>query len=219
MKSNGDARPHEAFLLLLLLAAVACSPALAGRPLAVDDANVNEAGRGQLEVWVARGAGSTVFNLAPAYAPVEGLEFGALLARESNTGDKVSALQVKWRITASKETGCNFGAVAGLSHAAERNTGYLNGLLTCNRPELGSVHFNLGATKPGGAARARSWGLAYEREIMGITPHLEWFGVEHAKPTLQAGVRGHVAPDLQLDGSVGRGDGVTLYTLGAKLGF
>lgn len=194
---------------------------MAGRPLVVDDANVNEAGHGQLEAWVARAQGAkNVYNLAPAFAPIDGLEIGALLARDTNAPETLSALQAKWRITPSQENGCNFGAVLGVAHApGTRNTGYLNGLFTCNHPELGSAHLNLGAAKARGSSKTLTWGIAYEREVMGVTPHVEWFGNEGAKPTMQVGLRGNIAKNVQLDGSVGRSDGVTLYTLGAKYQF
>ena len=39
--------------------ALLCTPAWAGRPLSVDDANVDDKGTGHVEAWFARGAGST----------------------------------------------------------------------------------------------------------------------------------------------------------------
>lgn len=193
---------------------------MGGRPLVVDDANVNEAGHGQLEAWVARAPGATVFNLAPAYAPIEGLEIGALLARDRDAHVTSSALQAKWRITPSQDNGCNFGAVLGVAHTpGDPNIGYLNGLLTCNKPEMGSAHLNLGVSKARRSPRSVGWGIAYEREVMGVTPHVEWFGAEGVKPTIQVGLRGNIAANIQLDGSVGRSGGVTLYTLGTKFQF
>ena len=217
MSANSRGLLSAAFLLLL----GTCSSAVwSGRPLTVDDANVNEPGHGQLEAWVARAAGSTVYNVAPAYAPVDGLEIGALLAREPRTSTYLSALQAKWRITPSQEYGCNVATVVGLAHATGAgNTNYLNGLVTCNQPALGSVHANLGVAKAAGTPKALSWGLAYEREVMGLTPHVEWFVAEQVKPTIQVGLRGNLLGNFQLDGSVGRSSGAMLYTLGAKLTF
>lgn len=197
-----------------------CGVASAGRPLVVDDANVNEAGHGQLEAWAARAPGSTSYNLAPAYAPIDGLEIGALLARDTKADLTLSALQAKWRITPSQEDGCNAGAVLGIAHArGAPNTAYLNGLFTCNKPAWGSVHLNVGVSKPRGEREALGWGVAYEREIGGVTPHVEWFGSDGAKPTFQVGLRGNITQRIQLDGSVGRSNGATLYTLGTKFQF
>lgn len=206
---------------LLTLLSVSSGAALAGRPLVVDDANVNDAGHGQLEIWASHAQGAkNVYNLAPAFAPIEDLEIGALLARDTNASQTLSALQAKWRITRSQENGCNFGAVLGLAHApGTPNTRYLNGLLTCNKPELGSLHLNLGASKARGTPKSIGWGVAYEREVIGVTPHIEWFGAEGTKPTIQVGLRGNILQNVQLDGSIGRNDGVNLFTLGAKLQF
>ncbi len=107
-----------------------------------------------------------------------------------------------------------------MAHASGTpNTAYLNGLFTCNHAELGSAHLNLGVTKPHRASSTLGWGVAYEREVMGVTPHIEWFGAQHSKPTVQVGLRGNVASNIQLDGSVGRTGGTTLYTLGTKFQF
>jgi hypothetical protein len=205
---------------LLLGTALLCGTANAGRPLAVDDANVDAAGTGHVEAWLAQAPGARVYSLAPAYAPVEGLELGALLARDQRASVTLSALQAKWRITPSRETGCNLGAVAGLGHATDSpNNAYLNGLLTCNHPDLGSTHLNLGVSRPRHAASRVGWGMAYEKPVGNMTPHVEWFGSERAKPTIQVGLRGDIAKGVQLDGSVGRSAGAMLYTLGTKLLF
>jgi hypothetical protein len=208
-------------LVALALAALASGPALAGRPLVVDDANTNDKGAGHLETWVTRADGVTVYSVAPAYAPIDGLELGGLLARENSTSTTLSALQAKWRITPSQEKGCNFGAVLGTSHVSSGggNATYLNGLMTCNTGGAGSLHFNLGAVKPSGASAENAWGAAYEREFGSVTPHIEWFGSEGVKPTLQAGARGEIAKGIQLDGSAGRTDGINVYTLGLKFQF
>jgi hypothetical protein len=118
-------------LALLLATVLPCGTANAGRPLAVDDANVDPAGTGHVEAWLAHAPGSRVYTMAPAYAPVDGLELAALLARDQRASATLSALQAKWRITPSREAGCNLGAGAGLGHATDSpNTTYLNGLLT-----------------------------------------------------------------------------------------
>jgi hypothetical protein len=52
-----------------------------------------------------------------------------------------------------------------------------------------------------------------------VTPHIEWFGAQRSKPTLQLGLRGNVSESLQLDASLGRNDGVNIYTLGVKFSF
>lgn len=218
---NDTIRP----LLVIATLGLQASLAMAGRPLVIDDANTNDKGKGHVEAWVTRADGATLFSLAPAYAVAEGLEIGGLLARESGSGGlRVSAAQVKWRITPSNEKGCNFAAVLGATRAsaggASSNASYLNGLATCNRGSAGSYHANLGVTKAnGGGGSATTWGIAYERGFGNVTPHIEWFGAEGSKPTLQVGLRGQLTDTLQLDGSLGHTDGVTIYTLGVKFTF
>lgn len=194
--------------------------ALAGRPLTVDDADVEKPGRGHIEAWAARAPGSTVYNLAPAYAPIEGLELGALLARDTSASMTLSGVQAKWLITPKQDNGCNTSGVLGWSHAiGTHNTASLNGLLSCNGVQRGSVHLNLGASKASSTAASLNWGVAYEREVGGVTPSIEWFGNQGAKPTVQAGLRGNIARNLQLDGSIGRRGGATLYSLGTERQF
>ena len=208
--------------LRLALAASVLFPigALAGRPLTVDDANVDDAGRGHIEAWVAREPGSRTYNLAPAYAPIDGLEIGALLARDTAASTSLRGLQAKWRITPAQQNGCNAGAVLGWSRAtATPDAMSLDGLLSCHHAQRGSLHGNLGAAKAGSAAASVKWGVAYERELKAVTPSIEWFGTQGTKPTLQAGLRGNIASSLQLDGSVGRRNRSTLYSFGTKLQF
>jgi hypothetical protein len=186
----------------------------------VDDANTDEAGHGHVEAWLAREPGSTVYNLAPAYSPIDGLEFGAQLARDTSALVTLKTLQAKWRITPRQEHGCNAGAVLGWSRAtAAPDAVSLNGLLTCNRAGQGSVHANLGGTQAGSTRATVNWGVAYEHDLKVVTPSIEWFGEQRSKPTLQAGLRGNLAKSLQLDGSVGRRGGARLYSLGTKLQF
>jgi hypothetical protein len=210
--------------VLLAAAALTLSAgaALAGRPLSVDDANVNDTGKGHLEAWVTRAEGVSLYSLAPAYAFSDGLELGGLVARESDSRLTVQALQLKWRITPSQDKGCNVGATVGLLRtrvAGQRDSGhYLTGLFSCNGVAGGSVHANLGVSKGGGDS-ATVWGLAYERAFGAVTPHIEWFGSEGSKPTLAIGLRGQLTDAVQLDGSVGRSDGITVTTVGVKFTF
>jgi hypothetical protein len=117
MKKRKEFVHTALFLALAFLSSI--FPAQAGRPLTVDDANVNDTGAGHVETWWARAAdGTRSWNVAPAYAPVEGLELAAVMARELRTGHVTQNIQAKFRITPSQDNGCNVGAVAGYSRAA-----------------------------------------------------------------------------------------------------
>lgn len=211
-------------LLLTLTLASAASLAQAGRPLAVDDANTNDKGAGHVEMWATQSsvAGDpVVYNVSPAYAPIDGLELAATWSRPNDGTDATSSAQLKWRITESQERGCNFGAVLGMARApVDVDTTYVIALFSCNAAASGSMHINLGAYKTEGANDSvNTWGVAFEHPMDSVTPHIEWFGEENAEPTVQVGLRGQLTKTLQLDGSIGRTTDVTLYTLGLKIQF
>ena len=209
------------------LAAVACvatgSTALAGRPLVVDDAGTNAKGEGHVETWVARADGATTLNIAPAYAAAEGLELSAALSRDTTNKLTASGVGLKWLITPSKGDGCNFGATIAAAHArgngASAHATALNGIASCNGTAAGNLHLNLGAVKPSGTSTVKTWGIALEREFDAMTSHIEWFGAEGNKPGLQIGARTDIAKGIQLDGTLGRSDGATLYSVGMKYRF
>lgn len=206
----------------LVLIATLCAvsvPALAGRPLSVDDANTNDAGAGHVEFWVAHAPGSTVTVVAPAYAPVESIEFAVAYARARGDESGSGTVQAKWRITPAQEAGCNLGASLGLVRTGGADGHFVNALLSCNHQGAGSLHVNLGRSRAPAEHGVATWGAALEREFGAVTPHVEWFGSQHSRPTLQLGARGRVAQDWQLDGTVGRQGGRTLWSLGMKYQF
>lgn len=195
----------------------------AGRPLSVDDTGVNERGHGHVEAWWARGADhERSVNLAPAYAPVDGLELGALLGRGYDSHVTVGALQAKLQLTPDRDRGCNLAAV--LSAARERHlagTGhYLTGIATCKGLGPGHLHLNLGRARAPAGPSATTWGSAYELPALaGVIAHVEWFGAQGSRPVRQLGARGGIADGVQLDGTLGRSNGETLLSLGLKFQF
>lgn len=207
--------------LTMIVLAAACGAAFAGRPLTVDDANTNDKGAGHVEAWVARADGATVVNVAPAYAPLDGVELAATLSRDTTNKVNAGAVQLKVVLTERQDQGCNLGASGGFTHVGSGggNGRFANGLVTCNAGKLGSLHLNLGVAKASGEASVRSWGVAVEHELGGVTPHVEAFGEKGSKPTVQVGARTEVATGVQLDGTVGRSDGRSVYSLGLKFTF
>ena len=213
---NSSAFHRNALMCLLGLSCVI--HVHAGRPLTVDDANVNEEGEGQLEGWWSRAPnGSRSWTVAPAYAPVDHMELGAGIAREQGSGLETSSLQAKFRLTPSQENGCNWGAVVGAARTTgETSKGYVNALFSCNHPAWGSLHTNLGSFDISSSQRTGTWGVAWERAYGPITAHVEWFGQQHDKPTWATGLRTNILPNLQLDTSAGRKAGQNLVTIGTK---
>lgn len=219
----------RASLALSALAALAClwtQPSLAGRPLTVDDANVNDVGVAHVETWAERQAdGSKLWTVAPAYGLANGIEIGASAARDATNRLNTVALQAKFRLTPSQQDGCNWGAVIGIAKtrgggddAANVNTPYLNGLYTCNLP-AGALHLNLGANRPSGSRTLTTWGIAFERELGAVTAHVEYFGQTHSAHTFQIGARTDIAKNIQIDATLGRNHSTPVFSLGLKVGF
>lgn len=159
------------FAAFAVFASLWAQPSHAGRPLTVDDANVNDVGVAHVETWAERQAdGSRLWTVAPAYGLANGVEIGASAARDATHQLTTVALQAKFRLTPLQPEGCNAGAVVGVAQTrggtdADRvNTPYVNGLFTCNLP-AGALHLNLGANRPTGGPTLATWGIAFEREL------------------------------------------------------
>lgn len=194
----------------------------AGRPLTVDDANVNDKGAGHVEIWVARDSEKiNTWNVAPAFAPVDGVEIGVSYAKARKTGTAEQAIQAKWRITPSQDNGCNVASTLGTVH--EKNVGnspYLVGILTCNSA-LGAIHINATRHNPKDEKSFNSWGVAFERPMGGITPHIEAFADQGQKANVQMGAKTEISEGLQLDVTVGRDrqNGANVFSIGIKQAF
>ena len=208
-------------LMLMAVALVWGETCLAGRPLSVDDANVNDVGAGHVEMWYARQPGYTnVWTVAPAYGIAKGIEIGVAVARDATNDSSTNSLQAKFRLTPSLEKGCNVGATVGASQANNgvENTPFFNGLLSCNGG-FGSVHLNLGSNSPPKGPSLGTWGLALERELGSFTVHGETFGQENGSPTVQLGLRTELVKNVQIDGTAGRVNGESVLSVGLKFQF
>lgn len=205
----------------VLLSLMATGAVQAGRPLNVDDANVNDAGAGHVEIWYARQpGGAQVWNTAPAYAPVQGVELSATVSRDRTAGLTTTSLQGKFQLTLPKPGGCHQAVVLGVGHPNGQRgvTPYANGLLSCDAGP-GAVHMNLGASRAPDGPTAPAAGIAWEQAFGPVVGNLEWLVQRNAKPTLGLGLRTELMKDVQLDGSVGRSGGDTLFSVGMKFQF
>ena len=199
----------------------ATAPAWAGRPLNVDDANVNEAGAGHVETWYAREpGGSGVWNIAPAYSPLAGLELGATAARDRTLGINTFSVQAKLQLSRPSEAGCHTAGVVGVSRPDGQagGTPYGTAIMTCAMAP-GALHLNLGASRAPGESAAAAFGVAWEQNLKFATGHVEMLAEQRTKPAFNVGLRRDVAKDIQIDGSVGRSDRQTLWSVGMKLKF
>lgn len=228
MQPSHHRQPHPAMSAVPAVLAALCMAlpsAHAGRPLTVDDAGVDEVGQGHIEAWWEgqRGQRGT-FYAAPAFTPIEGLELGALLARDMGERHTLQGLQAKWLWSPAQTDGCNAASTAGLTHRRQPG-GHSGGSMvalnligTCAAP-WGVANANLGTQRERGQSWRGTWGVSLEHSWGAITPHVEAFGVQRSAPVFQAGARWEWAPGRQLDATVGRQQGRTLLSVGFAVGF
>ncbi len=213
---------HSVFSFLTVFCtsflALASGHVHAGRPLTVEDASVNEVGRGHVEIWWSQSSSAHgVWTAAPAWSPTEGVELAAAQTRSGYGESNSTSIQAKFRLTPSQAQGCNFGALLGLSRTgSDASQPYVNGLFSCHHPEWGSVHTNVGLIKLDAAGYNGTWGVAWERSLGPVVVHLESFGQQHAPAARAIGLRHDLLPHLQIDGSLGRHSGQKVRTLGLK---
>jgi hypothetical protein len=204
--------------VLFCLISLATTGSFAGRPLTVDDADVNAKGSGHVEIFYERGVGGTQsWTISPAYGIFDGVEIAAAFNRDNTADVNTATIQAKIRLTESKKDGCNFATSFGLAQPNTSGVGssqFINGLISCNMDDKGSVHLNLGLVRPPVGANVGNWGIAYEREFGAVTGHIELFGQENAQPTLQLGLRSRITKTIQLDGTVGSTNGESTYSVG-----
>jgi len=205
--------------LFVLLICVFPAVALAGRPLLIDDAATNAAGHGHVESWY--DTEERTFNVAPAFAPIEGLELGAAIAKSNSSGETSYSLQVKKLFTSPQENGCNTGGTLGRTSVQNDNayTLYGWGILSCQSAQWGTVHLNLGWIKERYGSSQQLTGFAFEYPLENFTPHAEWLRLEGEKNTMAIGARTELFKDVQLDGSYRVQDEQNYWTLGVKWQF
>lgn len=205
--------------LCILLICISPAVALAGRPLLIDDAATNAAGHGHIESWY--DTEDRTFNVAPAFAPIDGLELGAAIAKSNSSGETSYSLQVKKLFTSPQENGCNTGGTLGRTSVQNDSayTLYGWGIVSCQSPQWGTVHLNLGWIKERYGSSQQLTGLAFEYPLENFTPHAEWLRVEGEKNTMAIGARTELFKDVQLDGSYRVQDKQDYWTLGVKWQF
>jgi hypothetical protein len=208
--------------LTVAVLALAAGAALADRPLTVDNAAINARNSGDAELWVTDVDGSNLVSLRGNYSFWDSVELGALI--DDGSGLTRTGLQGKWLITPVAQGGCNFAAALGWSRVkldgfGSNNATELNGIMSCHGIGPVNLHFNLGTVKPSGGSATTTWGLAGELPLGRVTPHAEVFGFEDGDETVQLGLRGDIAKNIQLDGTIGRTSGVNLYSVGLRFKF
>jgi hypothetical protein len=206
-------------LILAATLLISLNAAHAGRPLLVDDANINDQGAGHVEAWIVKNGTDKNITIAPAYAISKSLELSFSYNRDLPYTDSVSGIGAKYQITEPNEKGCNTAASLGYARTTGSRALSLNLIGTCH---FGAVeaHLNLGAAHDSATRTdTRTLGIALEKEFGSVTAHLEALAQEQAKPIFQIGARKEVFKHWQLDGTLGRQGGQNLFSLGTKYQF
>lgn len=143
-------------ILGLALATLSCAPALAGRPLATDDAGTTEAGTCQVESWLERRSGDGAWVVAPACGLAKGLEIGAdyTLPKAHDVLRGAAGVALKWAPEGWKlDTAVgelNFGLKLGAAFAKPSGSDWqrtelgMLGLASLQPAKDWTVHANLG---------------------------------------------------------------------------
>jgi hypothetical protein len=205
-------------LITTILLTTVCA-AHAGRPLLVDDANINEKGAGHVEAWFEKAGANKNFTIAPAYALTDRLELSVSYNRDSPYTGTATGFGAKYQISKPQDKGCHAAASVAYARSSGDHAYGLNLIGTCS---LGGpdVHVNLGATRDSATRTdTRLLGIALEKDLGLATAHIEAVAQEGSKPIVQVGARKMLDKQWQLDGTIGRQGGQTLLSLGTKYQF
>lgn len=213
------ALPALSFLLVL-----SATPALAERPMVVDDAGAMAKGGAKVEFGWSRDDDVRGWDLALGYGPIDNVELEIAFER---LRDHSTSPQAKFEATTLAAKWIPLQAEAGLSAGlkAEVGTGELDdqlgtvvkpkahaltGLATWAFASAQRLHLNLGRTweKVDDVSEGiNNWGIGFEQPLRDdLTLTLETFGNEHERPDRQLGVRWEVAEGLKLSAAAGRGN-------------
>jgi hypothetical protein len=207
--------------LLITTALLACiTAAHAGRPLLVDDANVNEKGTGHVEAWFEKSSFDKSLTIAPTYAIIKDLELSLAYNRDLPYTATITAVGAKYQLTKPQKDGCHAAASVGFARTTGNNGMGFNLIATCNYggPD---IHLNLGAARESGLGRnTRTLGLAAEQVYGSYIAHAEALAQQHVKPIFQIGARREkFYKNWQLDGTLGVQGGHALFSVGTKYPF
>ncbi|CAL93846.1 hypothetical protein [Azoarcus olearius] len=214
----------------LLSLALLSGPALADRPLTVDDAATLVVGEGKLEAGWLRDDTLRGVEVNGGYSPLQGLELEAGAGRGEARGKRdwrrahAEGVAVKWVPLQAP-----VGLSAGLRYAYVRDRVELSGggrlhghlhdatALASLASEAGNaLHLNLGrrwGRFDGERSAVTHWGLAAEHPLTEtLTLTAEIVRDADARPERALGVRYLVTDDLALSAACGRGDGRNFWT-------
>ncbi|MDQ2148447.1 hypothetical protein RBI22_06980 [Alcaligenaceae bacterium C4P045] len=222
---------------LLLSCLTLAFPALAGRPLITDDADVVAPGACQVESWMARtrneGPSTTALWLNAACSPIDKTEFALGGNRDVTGSDRgtVTTWQIKhvFRRYDDALPGFAIALADQRDRRIHRNAmGETSAIGIASFPLNGDAlmaHVNAGITRAWHADTHRyrgrgMWSSALDANVARQTrAAIEAYGVAGERPAWQISIRHDLIPDrLQIDASAGRtfgrGDADQIVTIG-----
>lgn len=216
--------------VLAALLVAAASPALAERPMMVDDAGTLERGGAKLEFGWNKDDSVRGLEGAVGYGPIDNVElelaFGRGKDHEPSPDVNVRAIgaAVKW-VPLQSETGLSAGLKYeyGREHVSGESAEHANalaGLATWAFAAGPRLHVNLGREWVRDDDNLNFWSVGAEfplTEQLDFT--IETFGEEHSGPDRQAGLRYEIADGLKLSAAAGRGNGRNIANVGVAWEF
>ena len=208
-------------ILSTLALSLSVMSAQAGRPLNVDDANVNDQGVAHIETFWSRAAdGSRTLTIAPTYSPLPGLDLIALNVRTFSGGPHSQTIQAKLQVTAPQKKSCHFAWVLGATQwqKGDGQKSFVSGNTSCDMG-AGTLHSSWVSARDAEGKDVPSWGVAWEQIMGDWTAHIESVAQRASKPLVGVGLRRDVLPGLQMDGTWGKQGGKAVFSLGTKYTF
>lgn len=215
----------KSILAIAVVGMAMTTPALAERPMAVDDAGTLDRGGAKLEFGWSKDHKERGWEGAAGYAPLDNLELELGFARaidhdtDPNTRLRGLGFAAKW-VPLQSETGLSAGLKFeyGRTRMNDRinpsETEHARALLGLASWRFASgqiIHVNLGrewVKVDGPDDSANTWGIGFEQPISeNLQLTLETYGADHIRPDKQVGLRWEVADGLKLSIAAGRGNG------------
>lgn len=201
------------------------APAVAERPVNVDDAGTLERGGAKVEMGWSKDDAVRGFDGAVGYGPIDNVEvelaFGRFKDRDPSPDATIREVgaALKW-VPLQSEIGLSAGMKYEYSRESQKgeSNSHANavlGLVTWAFESGPRVHVNLGREWARDDGNINLWGVAAD---FPITERLEFavetFGEEHSGPDRQVGLRYEIVEGLKVSGAVGRGNGRNIANAG-----
>lgn len=180
----------------------------------VDRAHVGAPGTGRVQAWAEQASGEHTAALAAAWVPIDRVELGASVARNTTLGTTVQAVQAKWQIVRPAQRGCAAALAVGAGRESlwGIHTRWVGGLGSCSIGP-GTLHLSLTVAQVTHLKTFSYSGYAWEQDLGFATGQVEVVLLPEASPIIHLGLRRSIGPGLTVGASLGRAHGQRLLGL------